>query len=161
MKIEWRNIGFEENEIIENWLSNLDRQSLCMANKNWAQTAEDIEDCLKYMRGGQFKNLMGYLAGKPAVALMFGIEHEKTLNLYNIVVNPAIRGKGVATDAILSLTNNDKALNITQPYNKIVVSALPENSGMQSFLNKNGFSNLGFNGEYVVFKKSITKEREM
>lgn len=52
MKIEWRNIGFEENEIIENWLSNLDRQSLCMANKNWAQTAEDIEDCLKYMRGG-------------------------------------------------------------------------------------------------------------
>ena len=96
MKIEWKNIDNEEIEIINHWLSNKDKHNLCMTQKGWQQTAKDVGDCLKYMNNAEFKNIIGYINGKPAVALMFGIESIGVLNLYNIVVNPKCRNMGVA-----------------------------------------------------------------
>ena len=49
MKIEWKNIDNEEIAIINHWLSQEDKHNLCMTQKGWQQTAEDIGDCLKYM----------------------------------------------------------------------------------------------------------------
>ena len=49
IKIEWKNIDNKDITIINSWLSNQDKHNLCMTQKGWKQTAEDIADCLKYM----------------------------------------------------------------------------------------------------------------
>ena len=161
MEIEWVNIEGKEQEIVNGWLSDSDKHNLCMSKKGWMQTAKDIEDCLRYMSNSQFKNLMGYVNEKPAVALMFGIEHGKILNLYNIVVNPVYRNKGVAKASVLKLLKNDRGLNITEQYKKVQVSALTDNLKMEALLTNLNFTSLGFNGEYVVFEKGVSKDREM
>ena len=160
MQIEWKNIEDIEYEIINGWLSNEDKHNLCMQDKSWKQTAIDIEDCLKIMDNAQFKNIMGYVNGKPIVAVMFGVEQIKVLNLYNIVVNPKYRDKGIAKEVINKLLKNDKGLNITQPYKKVVASTLPNNASVQHMFNSLEFQNLGFNGEYIVFEKNAIKPNE-
>lgn len=159
MKIEWKEIAAKENIIIENWLSYSDKKNLCMTDKNWEQTASDIEECLKFMTESQFKNLIGYINGKPVCAAMFGIEHWRLLNLYNIVVNPAFRNRGLAKEVLSQLLKNDKSLGISVSYDKLKVSTLPSNKNMEHILEKKGFSNAGFNGEYNVFKKTLSKDR--
>lgn len=157
MNIEWKNIGDNESVLINTWLSSQDKHNLCMTKKSWKQTAIDIDDCLKYMDNAQFKNIMGFIFGKPAVAVMFGIEQGEILNLYNIVVNPACRNMGVATKVISKLLNHDNSLRIEKSYKKVVVSALPDNFTVHNLLKTMGFNNLGFNGEYVVFEKDLVK----
>ena len=160
MQIEWKSIENKEYETINSWLSSLDKHNLCMTEKNWKQTAHDIEDCLKIMDNAQFKNIIGYVNGKPVVAVMFGIEQIKVLNLYNIVVNPKFRNRGIAKDVICQLLKKDKTLKLTQPYNKIIVSTLPDNVKVQQMFKDLSFQNLGFDGEYVVYEKNISKTDE-
>ncbi|MBO5345008.1 MAG: hypothetical protein J6A51_03845, partial [Clostridia bacterium] len=74
------------------------------------------------MDNAQFKNLIGFVGDKPVVALMFGIEQIKVLNLYNIVVNPKCRNCGVAKNTILQLVKKDASLEIAKPYKKVVAS---------------------------------------
>ena len=160
MQIEWKSIENKEYEIINSWLSSLDKHNLCMTEKNWKQTAHDIQDCLKIMDNAQFKNIIGYVNGKPVVAVMFGIEQIKVLNLYNIVVNPKFRNRGIAKGVICQLLKKDKTLKLTQPYNKVIASTLPDNVKVQQMFKDLSFQNLGFDGEYVVYEKNIFKTDE-
>ena len=158
MKLDWKNIDEKEINTINRWLSISDKQNLCMTQKDWQQTAEDIGDCLKYMNNAEFKNIIGYINGKPIVALMFGIESIGVLNLYNIVVNPKFRNLGVAKNVINKLLNN--SLNISKPYKKVIMSILPNNENMKNLLNGLEFNNKGFDGQYVVCEKPILKKQE-
>lgn len=153
MQFTWRDLNDDYYNEINQWLSNNDRHNLCMQNKNWKQTALDINECLEIMPDAQFKNIIGFVDGKPVVALMFGIEQIKVLNLYNIVVNPKYREMGIAKEVISKLMNEDKGLNLSKPYLKVVISTLPDNIYMQKLLSGLGFDNLGFDGEYMVFEK--------
>lgn len=158
MNILWKDIEDRQNNIINGWLSQADKYNLCMLQKSWKQTADDIYDCLKYMDNAQFKNIMGYINGEPVVALMFGIEQGEILNLYNIVVNPIFRNKGVAKNTLLKLINKDKLLNISKQYNQIIISAMPDNLCIHKLAETIGFNSLGFNGEYCVFEKCLSNE---
>lgn len=160
MEIKWKIIEDNEIKIIDSWLTLQDKQNLCMTEKSWKQTAYDIEDCLKTMDRAQFKNIIGYINGKPAVAMMFGIEQIEALNLYNIVVNPKCRRKGVAKVSIIQLLKNDKTLKLAIPYKKVMASVLPENFQMFKVFNALEFKNLGFDGEYFIFEKDIIKTDE-
>ena len=148
-------------ETIESWLSFQDKTNLCMQTKNWEQTASDICECLELMDNAQFKNLVGFVNDKPVVAVMFGIEQIKVLNLYNIVVNPKYRGNGIAKNVILQLVKNDESLGISKPYEKVIASTLPDNQKVQKVFQNLGFQNLGFDGEYVVFEKFVQNENEI
>lgn len=161
MKIDWKKISDEQYYIINEWLSKQDRHNLCMENKDWKQTAQDIGECLQYMENAQFKNIMGYINNKPVVAVMFGIEQIGVLNLYDIAVNPMFRNLGVAKTVIKQLLQNDKSLHLIQPYQKVVSSTLPDNKKMQRLFTDLGFDNLGFDGEYVVFEKAKIQNCEL
>lgn len=154
MEIKWKDIENKHCKLIDKWLSESDRHNLCMQNKNWKQTANDINECLALMNDSQFKNVIGYINDIPAIALMFGIERIKTLNLYNIVVNPKFRQMGITKNVILRLLNGENDLKLVKPYNKIIVSSLPENNQIQQLLKELDFINLGFDGEYIVFEKN-------
>ena len=158
MAIEWVDIKEKGNALVESWLSDADKRNLCMTEKGWGQTAADIEDCLKHMKGSAFKNLMVFRDGEPVCAMMFGIESGGVLNLYNITVNPEFRGQGMTAGVISFLLRNIGTLSFGKPYEKVKVSTIPENKGMQRILDKLGFANLGFNGDYVVFENSRNKE---
>ncbi len=160
MQIDWKNIDDKEVEEINSWLTIQDKHNLCMSEKNWEQTACDINDCLQYMDNAEFRNLIGYIKGNPAVAVMFGIEQIKVLNLYNIVVNPKYRHMGIAKEVVLQLLSNDKSLNLSQTYEKVIVSTMPNNKEAQNLFISMNFDNLGFDGEYVVFEKERTRTKE-
>lgn len=157
MNIQWKNIDSKDGEVINSWLSEQDKHNLCMEQKNWNQTAQDINDCFKNMHNAEFKNLIGYINNKPVVALMFGVEQIQVLNIYNIVVNPNFRNMGIAKNVVKSLLSKNKSINVTKNYNKVIASALPDNNAIQHMFKSLGFINLGYNGEYVEFEKSITK----
>lgn len=157
MEIKWKQISDNEEKIIKGWLSQEDKQNLCMTQKGWQQTAEDIEDCLNIMENAQFKNIIGYINNEPVVACMFGVEQIKVLNLYNIVVNPKFRNNGIAKNVLMQLLNNNSSLKLTQKYNKVVASVLPSNKNMHKLFNNLNFKNMGFDGEYFVFEKDVLK----
>lgn len=161
MKIEWKTIQSKDYAILDKWLSEQDKINLCMQHKSWEQTANDIGDCLQYMDNAQFKNLVGYINGKPVVFVMFGIEQIQVLNLYNIVVNPDCRNLGVAKNVISQLLKNDVSLKLSKPYTKVISSTLPQNTAMQSLFESLGFKNLGFDGEYVVFENNAENTNEI
>ena len=160
MQIEWKNIEDKQIKIINSWLNDKDKVNLCMTKNNWEQTALAIEDCLKIMDNSEFKNIMGYIDDKPVVAVMFGIEHIEALNLYNIVISPACRHMGIAKKVVLQLLKNNKSLNLTKPYKKVVASILPENIDAKHLFESLNFDNLGFDDQYVVFEKNIIKTNE-
>lgn len=160
MKFEWKNIDESGYKIIDEWLSKKDRHNLCMENKGWKQTADDIDECLQTMENSQFKNVLGFVNDMPVVAIMFGIEQIKVLNLYNIVVAPKFRNLGIAKNVILKLLDNDEKLNLVKDYQKVTISTLPDNQKMHKLLEELGFENLGFNGDYVVFEKERPFELE-
>lgn len=160
MKIDWKSIGQEQIKIINGWLTGQDKHNLCLTEKSWEQTAFDINDCLKNMDNAQFKNIIGYINGSPAVAIMFGVEHLDILNLYNIIVNPKCRHMGIAKEVLLQLLNNEKSLNIIRQYKKVKASVLPENEVAIKLFNCLNFDCLGFNGEYVLFEKNIIKTNQ-
>ena len=58
MQIEWKNIEKENYLTLDKWLSKEDKFNLCMETKSWEQTANDINECLKYMNGSRSKNIM-------------------------------------------------------------------------------------------------------
>ena len=161
MKIKWKTIENIDYEAIESWLSFQDKTNLCMQSKNWEQTATDIGECLELMDNAQFKNLVGFVNNRPVVAVMFGIEQIKVLNLYNIVVNPKYRGNGIAKNVILQLVKNDESLGISKPYEKVIASTLPNNQNVQKVFQSLGFKNLGFDGEYVVFENNTQIENQI
>jgi len=158
MQIDWKNIDDKEVKEINSWLTIQDKNNLCMSEKSWKQTACDIDDCLQYMDNAEFKNIIGYINGKPAVAVMFGIEQIRVLNLYCIAVKPKYRHMGIAKEVILQLLNNDKSLNLSKPYEKVVASTIPNNKEAQKLFTSLNFDDLGFDGEYVVFEKERTKK---
>ena len=84
----------------------------------------------------------------------------KGKNLYNIVVNPKCRNFGIAKTVITNLLNNDKNLCLTKQYQKVIVSALPDNVKIHHALKTLNFNNLGFDGEYIVFEKSVINTAE-
>ena len=162
MKINWKNIEQKDEGTIESWLSSKsDRRNLCMTQKGWNQTASEIQECFKCMDNSEFKNIIGFVNDEPVVALMYGIENIGILNLYNIIVSPKQRQKGVAKKVLLALLENDKSLNNNQFYNMVRASALPDNENVLHLFENLEFNNLGFDGEYVVFEKEITKIEEM
>ena len=160
MQIDWKKTEDQELNKINSWLTDQDKYNLCMTEKSWKQTACDIGECLQYMDNAEFKNITGYIKGKPVVAVMFGIEQIKVLNLYCIVVNPKCRNMGIAKHVVSQLVNNDKALNLTQSYHKVVVSTMPKNTEAQNLFIGLNFENLGYDGEYVVFEKERKNTKE-
>lgn len=155
MEIIWKNFRKENGIEIENWLSDEDRKNLCLTEKNWEETADDIASCLKLMENGQFRNVVGFFNGEAVVALMFGVEFSGArLNIYNILVNPSKRGKGFGKEAIRSIFSSKNVFCLNKTYNKIVAFVFPQND-----CGKKLFSGLGFEiykkeGEFVVFEKS-------
>lgn len=163
MNINWKNIDKKSQNEVESWLSEADRQNLCMQSKNWQETAEDISSCLKNMKNGQFRNVVGYINNQPAVALMFGVEHSgEVLNLYNIIVNPQFRYKGVGKQAVKDLINNgNKIFNLNKTYKEIKASTLPMNNISKKLFSTCGFSSCSFDGEYLVFTKYLSQNNQI
>lgn len=152
MEIKWKKIGEADENQIESWLNPLDKKFLCMSEKSWGGTASEISDCLKLMRNGQFRNVIGFVDGKAAVALMFGVEESgNVLNIYNIVVNPNFRGRGVGKHALKDVLLNRFSLNKT--YSAVKTSAFKENASAQKLFMACGFKILDENGEFLVFGK--------
>ena len=160
MQIKWKKIENGDVKRINDWLSCEDKHNLCMEEKGWMQTANDIEECLNIMPNAEFKNIIGYVNGKPVVAVMFGVEQIEALNLYNIVVNPKCRHMGVAKEVVWQLLAQDKSLKITKSYNKVMASALPNNDCIIKLFKGLNFNSLGFDGEYIVFEKNVVKTNE-
>lgn len=162
MKIEWKEIKNNDEQIINAWLSEADKHNLCMSNKSWQETANDISVCLKDMKNGQFKNVIGYINNQPAIAMMFGVEHSgEILNLYNIVVNPIFRHEGVAKQALSSLIYNcEKEFGLKQTYKQIKASVVPKNTISKNLFFGSGFTSCQFDGEYLVYTKYFQKNYE-
>ena len=158
----WKNIENQSNNVINSWMSQSDKHFLCMENKNWTETAEDISDCLKFMPKSQFKNIIGEINNKPVLTVMLGVEDfGATLNIYNILVNPDFRNKGIITKILSDLNKNKNIFNLKQTYNQIKMSVLPENKIMQAALKKSNFSNFVIDEEYLVFTKQINKNNQI
>lgn len=157
MKIVWKKIEKEDYITIEKWLSGADRHNLCMEKKSWKQTAEDVEDCLKFMDNSEFRNVIGYVGETPIIAVMLGVENEELLNIYNILVSPKHRHVGVGKQAIADIVNRN-ALLLDKKFSKVKVSVVPENDKVKNFFSNLGFNASGFDGDYDVFYKQIFKE---
>ena len=159
MQIDWKNIDKSENKIIEGWLSDEDRKMLCMEEKNWETTANDIRDCLKFMKHAQFRNAIGYVAGQPACAVMFGVEYSgRVLRIYNLVVNPGLRNLGIGKQMVRDVFSKENKFELERTYSKITTSTLPQNRKSQKIFESNGFHFDGYNDDYVDFSKDVSKE---
>ena len=159
MKIQWKNIEKSDQNMIESWMSESDRHNICMEEQDWATTARGIYECLKDMRNGKFYEVMGYVDSCPAVALMLGVEESgKALNLYNIIVNPLFRGRGIASQAISEVLGDQNALSINKTYSQIKVFTRPQNKTMKKILLAQGFSTPIQDGEFLFYKKDLTKK---
>lgn len=162
MELIWKSVEDGQDKIIESWMSVDDRRNLCMQEKGWRQTANDIFDCLQYMTNGQFRNCFGFAPSiqQPVVAVMFGIEESgKTLNVYNIITNPKYRGNGIAKQALSDILSGDK-FSLNKTHSKAKVCSLPNNIAIKNVLKSLNFSDPIFDGEYMVFEKNISKNRE-
>ena len=158
----WKNVDNQSNNVINSWMSQSDKHFLCMENKTWKETAEDISDCLNFMPKSQFKNIIGEINNKPALAIMLGVEDfGATLNIYNILVNPEFRNKGIITKILSDLNKNKNIFDLKQTYNQIKMSVLPENKIMQSVLKKSKFTDFIIDDEYLVFTKQINKNNQI
>lgn len=158
----WKNVDNQSNNVINSWMSQRDKHFLCMENKTWKETAEDISDCLNFMPKSQFKNIIGEINNKPALAIMLGVEDfGATLNIYNILVNPEFRNKGIITKILSDLNKNKNIFDLKQTYNQIKMSVLPENKIMQSVLKKSKFCDFDFDEKYLVFTKQINKNNQI
>ena len=159
MKIQWKNIENNHYCMIEGWMSKDDRHSLCMEEQDWATTARGIYECLKDMRNGKFYEVLGYVDSRPAVALMLGVEESgNALNLYNIIVNPRFRRRGIGSKAIAEVLGDENALSIKKTYSQIKVFTRPDNKSMKKILLAQGFSTPIPDGEFLLYKKDLTKK---
>ena len=159
MKISWKNVEKNDQSMIESWMSKSDKHNLCMEEQDWATTSRGIFECLKDMRNGKFYEVMGYVDSCPAVALMLGVEESgKALNLYNIIVNPLFRGRGIASQAISEVLGDKNALSIKKTYSQIKVFTRPDNQAMKKILLAQGFSTPIPDGEFLLYKKDLTKK---
>ena len=145
--------------MIESWMSESDRHNLCMEEQDWATTARGIYECLKDMRNGKFYEVLGYVDSHPAVALMLGVEESgNALNLYNIIVNPRFRGRGIGAKAISEVLGDENVLSIKKAYSQIKVYTRPENQVMKKILLSQGFSAPIEDGEFLFHKKDLAKK---
>ena len=159
MKIIWKNVEKSDQCIIESWMSESDRHNLCMEEQDWATTSRGIYECLKDMRNGKFYEVMGYVDSRPAVALMLGVEESgNALNLYNIIVNPRFRGRGIGSKAIAEVLGDENALSIKKTYSQIKVFTRPDNQSMKKILLVQGFPTPIPDGEFLLYKKDSTKK---
>lgn len=159
MKIQWKNIENNHYCMIEGWMSKDDRHSLCMEEQDWATTSRGIFECLKDMRNGKFYEVLGYVDSRPAVALMLGVEESgNALNLYNIIVNPRFRRRGIGSKAIAEVLGDENALSIKKTYSQIKVFTRPDNKSMKKILLAQGFSTPIPDGEFLLYKKDLTKK---
>lgn len=158
MKISWKNVEKSDQCMIESWMSKSDRHSLCMEEQDWATTARSIYECLKQMKNGQFRECLGYVGSQPAVALMLGVEESgNALNLYNIIVNPRFRGRGIGTQAIADMLGDQNTFMLNKTYSQFKVFTKPENQVMKKILLSSGFSAPTQDGEFLFYKKELTK----
>lgn len=159
MKIVWTSVDKKLQEMIEKWMSKSDRHSLCMEEQDWATTARGIYECLKQMKNGQFRECLGYVGSQPAVALMLGVEESgNALNLYNIIVNPRFRGRGIGTQAIADMLGDQNPFMLNKTYSQFKVFTKPENQVMKKILLSQGFSTPIQDGEFLFYKKDLTKK---
>lgn len=159
MKISWKNVEKSDQCMIESWMSESDRHNLCMEEQDWATTARGIYECLKDMRNGKFYEVLGYVDSHPAVALMLGVEESgNALNLYNIIVNPRFRGRGIGAKAISEVLGDENVLSIKKAYSQIKVYTRPENQVMKKILLAQGFSTPIEDGEFLFYKKDLAKK---
>ena len=111
------------------------------------------------MRNGKFYEVLGYVDSHPAVALMLGVEESgNALNLYNIIVNPRFRGRGIGAKAISEVLGDENVLSIKKAYSQIKVYTRPENQVMKKILLSQGFSTPIKDGEFLFYKKDLAKK---
>ena len=139
MNLEWRKIEDCDSMTIQSWLSREDKKMLCMSKKSWQQTAHDIEDCLNYMPGAQFRNEIGYFNGKPVCAIMFSVDtNTKLLRVYNLLVRPSYRGVGIGRQAMKDVVSDENKFEISRDFDKIVGSVFQNNTYCLKMLSKVG-----------------------
>ena len=110
------------------------------------------------MKNGQFRECLGYVGSQPAVALMLGVEESgNALNLYNIIVNPRFRGRGIGTQAIADILGDQNPFMLNKTYSQFKVFTKPENQVMKKILLSSGFSAPTQDGELLLYKKELTK----
>lgn len=150
MELRWKNFRDYHEILVNNWASDKDKKSLCMEKKTWKETADDINDCLKYAKNGQFRNVVGYLRGEPVVAVMFGTEFSgEVLKIYNILVNPKFRSQGIAKETIKTISSCENIFRLNQTYNKLSVSVLSIWSKFGRGLMNMGFNSVEYHNDYV------------
>lgn len=151
MEITWKKITDVGEKEIESWQSALDKHYLCMTQKNWATTSRDIASCLELMKNGQFRNAIGFVNGKPAVAVMFGIEESgNVLNIYNIIVNPKIRERGVGSQAIKDVLYSN-SFNLNRTYSLVKATVFKSNYSAKKLFLSNGLKQVETSGQFIVF----------
>ena len=161
MELRWKNIDKSDEAIVENWLTERDRKMLCMEEKSWKETANDIEDCLKFAKDGQFRNVIGYLDNKPVVAMMFGVEFSgQHLRIYNILVPKKLRRKGIAERSIMDIFSPKNLFKINKTYNKVVTAIVPGNDESLYLFTNLGFRDLIKKEGFIELSKRVSKSMD-
>lgn len=162
MKIVWKKIGNNQEQILNSWMSNIDKQNLCLTKKSWQKTATDINECIKFMDKSQFINVMGFVNNVPVVAIMFGIEQENVLNIYDIIVNPKYRNNGIAKLLLEKFLKNDIKLELGLKYNykTISITTCQNNYKMQNLIVNLGFAMFSSDAEYLTYRKDLVNVNE-
>lgn len=128
MKIEWRNCDYSFCDLIEKSMNFIDRTMLDMRYSSWNVVADDIADCLKYAKNGQFRNVVGFIDETPAVFVMFGVENSgEILRIYNLFVEPEFRGIGVGKQVVRDILDEKNIFGLDITFNKLVTSIYCDN----------------------------------
>ena len=150
MELRWKNFQNYHEIMVDNWASYKDKKNLCMEEKTWKETADDIEECLNLAQNGQFRNVVGYLGNEPVVAVMFGTEFSgQVLKIYNILVNPLYRRKGIAKQTIKTIASKENVFRLIQTYSKLSVPVLSVWSGFGKGLMDMGLNELEHHKGYT------------
>ena len=132
-----------------------------MENKNWQETAADINDCLKYMSNSQFRNSIGFIDGYPVCAIMFGVEFcGQLLRIYNLVVNPEVRDIGIGSQAVRDVFTSENKFNLNKTFNKVIGAVYPENKASIKMLERMGFKRQKREDGLTDFEKDLEKDLE-
>ena len=160
MELRWKNFQSYHEILIDNWASDKDKKSLCMEKKSWKETADDIEDCLKYATNGQFRNVVGYIENEPVVAVMFGTECSgKVLKIYNILVSPKHRSKGIAKQTIKTIASDQNVFRLNQTYSKLSIPVLSMWSNFGKSLMDMGLNNVEHHKGYVDLSVNLKTKK--
>ena len=156
MKIEWKNCTSEYEKLIEKSINDIDRRMLCLEEKNWFDTARDIEENVLLGKNGQFRNVVGIVNNEPVVFVMFGTEFSgRELRIYNILVVPSKRGKGIGKQAIKDIMDDRNIFGLEKTYDRIVTSVFLDNDPSYDMFVESGLGFSHYNDGLIDMERKL------